>query len=58
MIDFCSPALFGDLLALCRLHLYLIMLVEFPSRGKTPQSDPDIWHRLGRLIARLVTALS
>jgi aminoglycoside phosphotransferase (APT) family kinase protein len=85
MIDFCSPALFDDLLAppeqpfvrgyrnvaplaiddvlrrrlaLCRLHLYLIMLVEFPSRGKTPESDPDIWHRVGRLVTKLVTALS
>jgi fructosamine-3-kinase len=85
LIDFCSPALFDDILAepghpfvrgytsvtplaiddavrrrlaLCRLHLYLIMLIEFPSRGKTPENDPDIWHRVRSLVVDLVDGLS
>ena len=85
LVDFCSPALFEDILAepehpflrgyaratplsvdddlhrrlwLCRLYLYLIMLIEFPSRGKTPETDPDTWHRVRALVIDLVGRLS
>jgi Ser/Thr protein kinase RdoA (MazF antagonist) len=41
-----------------RLYLYLLMLVEFPSRGKTPTSDPRMWQLLNDLIPQVVTDLS
>ena len=33
-------------LALYRMHLYLLMLVEMPSRGMSEQTDPGRYHRL------------
>jgi hypothetical protein len=43
---------------LYQLYLYLIMIVEYPSRGMTPAADPDRWARLGRLVADLVDRLT
>jgi fructosamine-3-kinase len=43
---------------LYQLYLYLLMIVEFPSRGMTPQRDSERWHYLGRLVTDLVDRLS
>ncbi|RKN47878.1 phosphotransferase family protein [Micromonospora endolithica] len=44
-------------LALYRLHLYLLMTVEMPSRGITRQRDPDRHARLARLLTAEVQHL-
>jgi fructosamine-3-kinase len=43
---------------LYQLYLYLIMIVEYPSRGMTPGADPDRWALLGRLVTDLVDRLT
>jgi hypothetical protein len=43
---------------LYQLYLYLIMIVEYPSRGMTPAADPARWARLGRLVVDLVDRLT
>jgi hypothetical protein len=43
---------------LYQLYLYLIMIVEYPSRGMTPAGDPDRWALLGRLVSDLVDRLT
>jgi fructosamine-3-kinase len=43
---------------LYQLYLYLIMIVEYPSRGMTPGSDPGRWALLGRLVIDLVDRLT
>ena len=35
---------------LYQLHLYLIMTIEFPSRGMSPTTHADRWARLARLL--------
>ncbi|MDG4757689.1 phosphotransferase [Micromonospora sp. WMMD710] len=45
-------------LALYRLHLYLLMTVEMPSRGMTPGSHPGRHERLAALLDAEITALS
>ncbi|MGN9809175.1 phosphotransferase family protein [Micromonospora sp. BQ11] len=44
-------------LALYRLHLYLLMTVEMPSRGITRQRDPERHDRLARLLTAELDAL-
>jgi hypothetical protein len=44
-------------LALYRLHLYLLMTVEMPSRNITRRTDPDRYERLARLLDRELTEL-
>ncbi|HEY2672602.1 MAG TPA: aminoglycoside phosphotransferase family protein [Rugosimonospora sp.] len=44
-------------LALYRLYLYLVMIVEMPSRGTTPESQPGHHERLVDLIDRELTGL-
>lgn len=41
-------------LALYRMHLYLLMLVEMPSRGMSEQTDPGRYHRLCELLEQWV----
>jgi len=43
---------------LYQLYLYLIMIVEYPSRGMTPEADPVRWASLGRLVTDLVDRLT
>ena len=43
---------------LYQLYLYLIMTVEYPSRGMTPEGDPGRWALLGRLVTDLVDRLT
>jgi fructosamine-3-kinase len=43
---------------LYQLYLYLIMIVEYPSRGMTPDGDPGRWALLGRLVTDLVDRLT
>lgn len=43
---------------LYQLYLYLIMIVEYPSRGMTPAADPVRSARLGRLVTDLVDRLT
>ncbi|MFI5485997.1 MULTISPECIES: phosphotransferase family protein [Micromonospora] len=45
-------------LGLYRMHLYLLMIVEMPSRGMTPASHPDRHDGLARLLDEELTALS
>ncbi len=42
---------------LYQLYLYLIMTVEFPSRGESPTGRPERWALLGRLVRDLITRL-
>jgi len=85
LVDFASPALFGDVLDppghpflrgyrrvrpvhvddgvrrrvwLYQLYLYLLMIVEFPSRGLSPDGQPARWRRLGALVTGLVDNLT
>ncbi|MFC4019913.1 phosphotransferase family protein [Micromonospora sp. GCM10011542] len=44
-------------LGLYRLHLYLLMTVEMPSRGMTPQSHPQRHARLAGLLDTEIAAL-
>ncbi|MET8231661.1 phosphotransferase [Micromonospora sp. NPDC005298] len=44
-------------LALYRLHLYLLMTVEMPSRGMTPDSHRGRHERLATLLGEEITAL-
>ncbi|MBM0232084.1 phosphotransferase [Micromonospora sp. STR1_7] len=44
-------------LALYRLHLYLLMTVEMPSRGMTPSSHPGRHARLAALLDEEIAAL-
>ncbi|GIH14459.1 phosphotransferase family protein [Rugosimonospora africana] len=44
-------------LALYRLHLYLLMTVEMPSRSITPQSNPGRYERLACLLEEELTGL-
>jgi fructosamine-3-kinase len=41
-----------------QLYLFLLMVVEFPSRGKTPESQQWMWDLLGKLIREIVDRLS
>jgi fructosamine-3-kinase len=43
---------------LYQLYLYLIMVVEYPSRGMVPADDPQRWLRLRRLVTDLVDRLT
>ena len=43
---------------LYQLYLYLIMIVEYPSRGMTPGADPARWALLARLVTDLVDRLT
>jgi aminoglycoside phosphotransferase (APT) family kinase protein len=45
-------------LALYRMHLYLLMLVEMPSRGMSSRSHPERYDRLRELLARWVSYLT
>jgi fructosamine-3-kinase len=45
-------------LGLYRLHLYLLMIVEMPSRGMTRQNSPERYRALPELLAEQVKALS
>ncbi|MGI5520533.1 hypothetical protein ACQEUX_06220 [Micromonospora sp. CA-259024] len=45
-------------LGLYRLHLYLPMTVEMPSRGMTPHSHPQRHARLAALLAAELAALA
>lgn len=41
-----------------QLYLYLLMVVEFPSRGKTPESQQSMWDLLYKIIREIVDRLS
>jgi Ser/Thr protein kinase RdoA (MazF antagonist) len=41
-----------------QLYLYLLMVVEFPSRGKTPESQQWMWDLLTKLIREITDRLS
>jgi fructosamine-3-kinase len=85
LVDFVSPALFGDILTnpdgpylrgyrsvapfhvddqvhrrlwLYQLYLYLIMTVEYPSRGMDRAANPQRWAKIQALVRDLVAKLS
>jgi fructosamine-3-kinase len=41
----------------CQLYLYLLMVVEYPSRGMVPAEDPDRWELIGDLVRTRVELL-
>ena len=43
---------------LYQLYLYLIMIVEYPSRGMRPADDPQRWDLLRRIVTDLVDRLN
>ena len=43
---------------LCQLYLYLLMIVEYPSRGMVPAEDPDRWNLLCDLVRTRVALLA
>jgi aminoglycoside phosphotransferase (APT) family kinase protein len=45
-------------LALYRMHLYLLMTVEMPSRGMTPQARPERHQLVGRLLSEELAELN
>ncbi|HLT09314.1 MAG TPA: aminoglycoside phosphotransferase family protein [Micromonosporaceae bacterium] len=42
---------------LCQLYLYLVMVVEYPSRGMTVETDGDRWYRQAAVLERLLSKL-